>query len=134
MNISAAYPSDYVKASDLNGKDVNLIIKEVRMEDIGEDNKPVVYFTKTDKGLVLNKTNANIIAGNIGTHETNDWIGKSITLFPTQVDFQGRQVEAIRVRLRKPGGQARPKPAPAAPPPPPELEHEHEPDSDDVPF
>lgn len=112
MRINEAFPSQYIKAADLQGRDVTLIIKEVKLEDLGDDTKPVVYFNKTDRGLVLNRTNATTIANNLGTDEMDQWAGKAITMFPTQTDFQGRQVEAIRIRLRRPAPK-QPLPAPS---------------------
>ena len=101
MNIDQAFPSNYLKAADLSG-DTPLTISSVAVETIGEDSKPVVYFTERETGLVLNKTNKETIKSLTGTSETDKWIGKQIVLFPTQVDFQGKQVEAIRIRLRAP--------------------------------
>jgi hypothetical protein len=107
MKISAAFPSSYVKAADLNGKAVRVTISHVEMETIGDDRKPVLYFKQSKKGLVLNKTNANNIVFAYGD-DTDDWSNKDIELYPSMVDFQGRSVEAIRVRV--------PRAAPAAPP------------------
>lgn len=91
------------------------------MEDIGSDHKMVIYFRGKEKGLVLNKTNANNIAQMFGD-ETDNWIDQSIVLFSAWVDFQGKTVEAVRVRGVQ--GQARPAAqraqaaqAPASPPP-----------------
>ncbi len=65
MKISKAFPSKYLKTSDLpEGQDVRVVIDDVRlelMEQTGEE-KPVVYFRGKDAGLVLNVTNANAIA------------------------------------------------------------------------
>lgn len=84
------------------------------MEVIGSghdaEEKPVLYFNGKEKGLVLNKTNAQTIAS-LHSPETDNWPGRSISIFPTQVDFQGRQVEAIRVKLQQPQQQAPPPPA-----------------------
>jgi hypothetical protein len=52
------------------------------------EEKPVVSFRETDKTFVLNKTNSNTIAGLYG-NETDQWVGKQIVLFPTEVEFQG---------------------------------------------
>lgn len=113
MKISEAFPSKYLKADELEG-DVTYTIREVQMETIGQgqdaDEKPVVYFEETEKGLALNKTNANTISGLHGG-DTDYWTGKKITLFSTEVDFQGRQTLAIRIRMRKPA----PKPQGARP-------------------
>lgn len=97
MRISDAYPSNYIKASDLRDKNVLVAIERIEMEDIGDDHKPVIYFLGHSKGLCLNKTNANNIATAYGD-DTDDWLGKEIILYPTMVDFQGRSVAAIRVR------------------------------------
>lgn len=106
MRVSEAFPSNYIKASDLNGSSPKVIISHVKMEDIGDDRKPIVFFKGKEKGLVLNKTNANNIATLFGD-DMDDWQGKEIVLFPAMVDFQGRTVEAIRVR----GVQAKDRPA-----------------------
>lgn len=115
MNIESAFPSNYLKASDLHGQDLNVTIKSVVIDDVGTDNKPepkpIVMFHEVEKGLVLNVTNKNVIVGLLGP-ETDRWSGQKITLFPTQVDFRGDQVEAIRVRLRQPQGGKAPTAAP----------------------
>jgi len=51
--------------------------------------------------MVLNKTNANNIATVYGD-DTNDWRDQDIVLFPAMVDFQGKTVQAIRVRGPQP--------------------------------
>lgn len=102
MRIGQAFPSNYLKASDLEEDGLVVTISGVKMEDIGDDNKPVAYFTGMDKGLVLNKTNAEAITQVVGTDETDDWTGRRIKLYPTTTSFQGKPVECIRVHLRAP--------------------------------
>ena len=109
IRVSAAFPSNYLKAADLQGRHVAVVIASVVMEDVGDDHKPVVYFRGTQKGVVLNKTNANNIAVLYGD-DTDAWIGQPVTLFPAMVDFQGRSVEAIRIM-----GQKQPARPPATP-------------------
>lgn len=106
MNIDSAFPSTYVKASDLGGKPARLVIRSVQMETVGSDQKPIMYFEKREKGMVLNRTNANTISMVYGTN-TDDWVGGEVELFTAMVDFQGRSVEAIRVRIppRKPAAR-----------------------------
>lgn len=98
MNINSAFPSDYLKAADLNGQVARVMIKNVTMGTVGNDSKPIMYFQGKEKGLVLNKTNATTIAYAYGT-DTDQWAGAEIELFMALVDYQGRQVEAIRVRV-----------------------------------
>lgn len=97
MRISQAFPSNYIKAADLQDRNVMVKMDRVEVEKIGEDEKPVLYFVGKEKGLVLNKTNASNIATAYGDN-TDDWRDQEIVLFPAMVDFQGRTVEAIRVR------------------------------------
>jgi hypothetical protein len=98
MDMNAAFPSTYLKAADLKGKAVPVVIENVTFEDIGGDQKPVLRFRGTDRGMVLNKTNMNIIAEMYG-FESDDWHGKRITLQPARVEFQGKIVDAVRVKL-----------------------------------
>jgi hypothetical protein len=106
MRISSAFPSKYLKAADLHGKHVTVVLSHVTMETIGDDERPVLYFKGKDKGLVLNKTNANTIADAFGD-DTQDWRDGEILLFETSVEFQGKMMPGIRCRLppRKPESQ-----------------------------
>lgn len=97
MRVSEAFPSDFLKAADLQGNNAKVVMSHVEMKEIGDDRKPVLYFKGKEKGLVLNKTNANNIATVYGD-DMDDWTGNEIVLFPAMVDFQGKTVEAVRVR------------------------------------
>ena len=118
MDINAAFPSNWLKAADLQGRSVSVKIDHVDIETVADEPKPVVYFQGKTKGLVLNKTNAYTISMIYG-QETDSWQGAAIEIFPTQVDFQGRQVAAIRVRMAPPSQTAAPQPQDDPPPPQP---------------
>ena len=118
MNIEQAFPSNYVKASDLNGKPSLLTIRTCVREELGQGNdkekKPVLYFKEAQKGLVLNKTNANVIVDAYGKM-TEDWEGKPVEVYPTQVEFKGKLVDGIRLRIvPEAQPQAQPDAAPMA--------------------
>ena len=93
------FPSNFLKAADLNNRTVKVKIDKVIFEEIGQekDKKPVMYFADVKKGLVLNKTNATTIGGAHG-QEIEGWTGKEIELFSMMVPFNGQNVAAIRVR------------------------------------
>lgn len=132
MNINEAFPSKYLKASDLQGGTPTVTIERVEMEMMGDDRKMVVYFQGKTKGLVTNKTNANNIAALYGD-DTDDWIGQKIVLVEAMVDFQGKSVPAIRIRGPKPQQQqqrARPSSADMEPP----RQQAHNDMSDEIPF
>lgn len=95
MNINDQFPSNYLKASDVQG-DTHVTMQNVILERIGDDMKPVLYLQGWDKGIVLNKTNSTNIASLYGA-ETEGWAGKSMTMSVTMVDFQGRSTPAIRL-------------------------------------
>lgn len=119
MNINAAFPSNYLKASDLGESQPVVAIDRVEVEPVGRDKemKPIVYFTGKTKGIVLNKTNAKKIAEIAGSPNTEDWAGVQIKLYATEVEFAGEQVEAIRVKAPGRNGAGAIRPAPVAPPP-----------------
>lgn len=100
MKIADAFPSKYLSAADLQDRTISVVIEIVSMEEVGDDEKPIVYFRGKQKGLVLNKTNATTIALMHG-EDTDNWTGKVIALWPTQTEFQGRAVPCIRVKLGK---------------------------------
>lgn len=97
MLISQAFPSEYLRAADLQGRNIRVTISHVEMRDVGDDNKPVLFFQGKEKGVVMNKTNSNNIAAAYGD-DTDGWGGKEVVLYEAMVDFQGRSVAAIRIR------------------------------------
>lgn len=97
MKISDAFPSKYLKADDLGGREARVIMDTVTYEKLGDDDKPILYFKGKEKGVVLNKTNANTISIAYGD-DTDDWAGEEIILFSVMVDFQGKVGPAIRCR------------------------------------
>lgn len=101
MELSQVFSSATLKASDLQGHEPTVTIETVEMKKFDNGNKLVISFKGKEKTLVCNKTNANRIAYAYGTN-TDNWIGKQITLYVEPVDFQGSTVEAIRVRAKKP--------------------------------
>lgn len=105
MNINNAFPSKWIKSGDIEGDDLVLTIKSVQIETVGQgedaEEKPIVYFSEIEKGMVLNKTNADSISRLYGP-ETDGWTGKTIALFATEVAFGGKQTLALRVRLKTP--------------------------------
>jgi hypothetical protein len=112
MRVSEEFPSKYLSASDLNGESMTLTIDHVETTELEGKRKMVLFFRRAKKGMVLNKTNAGNIAAAYGD-ETDDWQGKELVLFPAWVDYQGKSVEAVRVRAptakdRKPAERADP--------------------------
>lgn len=131
MNIDQAFPSNYIKASDLGENEPVVTIREVKQEAIGRNKeiKPVMYFEGKTKGLVMNKTNAKKIADLTGSKDTEDWPGHKIRLYATETEFAGEMTECIRIKAAG-NGQARPVPPPSPPP----VDHSAPLTDDDIPF
>lgn len=147
-HIDELYPSKYLKASDLEGRTVNVVMDRIEIEEVGQkkERRPILYFQHKDKGLVLNKTNAKKISSLYGGNY-DDWSGREIALFSMMVEFSGEQVPAIRVgipaKVKKEWlrgnsdlGRAKEKPVAAPPPRKPAAEYENPAEGmdDEVPF
>ena len=98
MKISETFPSKYLKASDLGGREIRVTMANVEMEKLGDDMKPVIYFKGKEKGFCLNKTNSHTIVDAYGD-DTEDWFDQPLILFSVMVDFQGKVGPAIRCRV-----------------------------------
>ena len=131
-NINDAFPSQFLKASDLKERAIVVVIDRVDYEPVGQKKevKPIVYFEGKEKGLVLNKTNANKIIQLTESPITEEWVGFPITIYPTETQFAGDTVECIRVKAA-PKNVKRKQPDPV---PEPEPETGNIPDDDDIPF
>jgi hypothetical protein len=104
VNINAAFPSQYLKASDLGTRTVEVIIAHVAIEPVGQDKqqKPVLYFEGKQKGMVLNRINSKKIAELAGTVETDEWTGVKVALFATTTEYAGDTVECLRIKAPLP--------------------------------
>lgn len=101
MDAMKLCPAPHIEAAELKGE-TPVIIKEVSFAEVGEEKvtKGVLLFEEFDRGMVLNRTNLKRIVEIHGA-ETDDWVGKKITLYPSETEFGGRTVDCIRVRQKK---------------------------------
>ena len=111
MKAGAMVPSKYLKSDDIEGDEVVTISKigQVNVgKDGAEDMKWAIRFNEKDRPFVLNKTNITRIVKALKTDETEEWLGKKITLYVDhEVQFAGDVVSAIRVRATAPGPDPR---------------------------
>ena len=118
MNVNDLFPSKYLSAADLQGQEFRLTIQDIYLgtldnDEGGQQQKPVVRFANAKKEMVLNKTNASAIAASYGD-DTAGWVGRDIILFSMMVDFKGRQMAGLRVRIPS-DTAAQQQPAPQQP-------------------
>lgn len=107
--LNEIFSGDYLKAEDLQNRNVRVRIERVTVKDFDDGKKLILHFEGKDKCLVCNKTNASIIEEVLGSNDTDDWEGKPITLITKKVEFQGKLVPAIRVLLEE---RTKPEPPP----------------------
>jgi hypothetical protein len=104
MNWEALFPGKYIKSAEFAGKQPTLTITGLTIEDLpdeksgGTKKRGVLSFKETQKGLVLNRTNAVAFKTMFGA-ETDGWNGKRVTLWaaPFTDPFTGESITAIRV-------------------------------------
>lgn len=101
VNVNDIFTSKYLRASDLNDKPHLVTIVDADVVEMDNGNKILVHFVEFEKGLILNRTNCGNLADYLGA-DTALWHGQQTVMFPTWVDYQGKSVEAIRVRKPKP--------------------------------
>lgn len=104
MRIEDVYPSKYVRGEDLAGKPVTLTIVRVVLEAMcpGQGapatQKPVIYFEKAKKAVIMSRALWIQIAAITGDDDTNTWKGKKIQLYPEKMTVAGQPRIAIRAR------------------------------------
>ena len=129
MHINQLKESNYLKKEDCDPPILvtidHLSQKNVALEGETAEMKFCLHFREPIKPMIINSTNAQLIARATGSEETDDWKGKQIVLFnDPNVSFRGELVGGIRVRPKKTKKQEATVPAEAA----------RDEDPDEVPF
>jgi len=90
------YPNRFLKAGELQGKKVTLVIADVDTEmlenDDGKKLKGFLSFEKTPKQVVLNKTNGLCLRAMFG-RKLSEWLGKQVIFFADKWNGE----DAIRI-------------------------------------
>lgn len=88
--------------------DETLTIKDIKVETVRnpktmeEAPKVKMWFEEKALPMVVNVTNAEMIADIVGSDKFSDWIGKKIVVGSSPVQVGRNTVDAIRVRSTKP--------------------------------
>lgn len=106
MKLSRMYPRKYATGEDLNGNAVTVTVKKMTIEQMSPragqppQDRFVLYFDETIKGVILSRTLADQIASIVQADDTDDWIGHKVTLYPQPLTVAG--TPRIAIRARKP--------------------------------
>lgn len=144
------FTGKYLASDDLGDAEPTVRIERMASETVVDEEKQtsrvrwIALFEGKAKGMLLNRTNAILIAAIVGSDEIENWIGHAITIGVRDVKLGGQTVPGLRVigspELDKPrkvmikmprkkpmetilqptGGKQSAKPAPAPAPEPPQ--------------
>jgi hypothetical protein len=134
-DINDAFPSKYLRASDLGDDAVLVTIARIAIETFVSretnkpESKPIIFFHEFEKGLLLNKTNSKKISTLLKSSDTDDWAHQQIQIYATETQFGADTVPCIRVKQA-----ALPTKAQKAKFPPPAAPPEREPGDEADPF
>lgn len=92
MKLNQVMPKKYFSGADmdaeLGGGDMTLKINRVSLErmkdeqgNLTDEEKPVLYFEERKEGLILNPTRKAALLALFGTDDTDEYLGKSITVY-----------------------------------------------------
>jgi hypothetical protein len=120
-DLDQAYGSKYLSAIDVGDRKIRTKTTKVRKEEMRAENgktrmKCVLFLEGLDKPMVLNSTNKDALVDKLGRTPA-DWIGASIGLFvDPNVNFAGKRVKGLRLRVLAPPAAAAPATKPTPPP------------------
>ncbi len=128
--------SKFLKRSDVGAGKLLTIAQCVQMNVAKADEKAemkwTLEFQETDKPMVLNKTNAELVAMISNERNSDNWGGVKVVLYDDpSISYGGKLVGGIRVRA--PRGQASQR-APIAKPQANQLPDDEGGGEDDIPF
>ena len=119
MHISNFSDSKFLRKADCDPP-VLATIERLEQVDVSLDGEPqklkwALHFEELDKPLIVNSTNAALIAKVTGSEDTDEWTGHKVVLFKDDnISFGGKLVGGIRVRApKKLVAKTAPKPKPS---------------------
>lgn len=104
--------SPFMKGEDIDeGERIVVTIKtaeEVTFPQSG-DTTPVLSFLETEQKLTLNKTRVKKCVELLG-EDTDEWVGRKISLYQIDVNYNGKTMPGIAVAAAPKGKQGKTKP------------------------
>jgi hypothetical protein len=93
---------NFLKTEDLQGRSVRLMVESVTVEEVkgdtGVERKLICHFAGKDKGLILNRTNADMLAVIANSEDTDHWAGAIVVLYPDKTKFGAKIVDCMRIK------------------------------------
>jgi hypothetical protein len=99
MRADQAFPSKYLKSSDVKERPRIAVISHIEQEKVGKgqdaEEKIVLHFEGDAKPMVLNRTNWDTLEEAFG--DSDDWTGHRVKIRTARTQFQGKHVDGIRL-------------------------------------
>jgi hypothetical protein len=95
--------SKYLSKGDVGEDGLILTIKGFRMEtvkgDESDEDKIVMHFREDMKPMIINRTNAQLLAMATGVNKTGDAVGKQVVVYnDVTVSFGGKVTGGLRIK------------------------------------
>lgn len=109
----------YLKTEDLQGRPAKVVVESVGLEEVkgedGKETKLIARFHGKDKGLILNRTNCELLEQITGLDDYEGWVGQTVVLYPTTTRFGAKTVPCLRIKqyVAQPAAVQRPAPVAA---------------------
>ena len=99
--VNQMIPSTYLRKEDIDDEMV-VTLGHVNLETMPDsEQRWVLSFGETEKGLVLNNTSIRTLGSAFG-EDTDDWVGRKVVLYvDPNVSFKGKVVGGLRLRPAK---------------------------------
>lgn len=110
--------SRFLKAADIDEPPVIVTVDSYFDEQFDDGERLVIVFKEFEKGVVLNKTNYEAMSNMFKSLDPQDWMNKECLLQVEPVTFQGKTVDAIRIKPHRQPRRAHKQERQAAKPPP----------------
>jgi hypothetical protein len=98
MRANDAFPSTYLKSSDVKERPRVAVISHLTQEKVGKGadaaEKHVLYFEE-GKPMVLNRTNWEALEDAFG--DSDNWAGHKVKIHCVKTQFQGKPTDGIRL-------------------------------------
>lgn len=110
------FPSKFLRAVDVPQAGVVVTIDRLAAEEVGrERRKAAVLYVRNLRPLILNRGNAENLVASLGTSDYQAFPGRRIVLRRVVVEFDGKQMDSVRIDPAPAPGR-KPQPAVQAEP------------------
>lgn len=97
------FTGKYLASPDLGKNEPTVKVERIVSELVKDEEKKteryrwIVFFVGKEKGMLLNRSNAILLAALCKSDKTEDWIGHSFTIGVRPVKMGGETVDGLRV-------------------------------------